>query len=498
MAGQWTWRRGLGRALVLAGLLAAGGAAAATHYVAPTGSKDGDGTRAQPYSLTHVLNALKLAPGDEVVLLDGVYALGSAGVTISSIGTYEKPISYRAEHRHQAILDGSVLLDGWAPAPGLEGVWQRRVDKVPARLLVNGDGLVPTTSTWRRDGKETLDEGMFASEAAPADAPAKDELAGKPPPGKFLLLIRPWARQAPKEAFATETTVLNVSGAFNIVDGLLLRRGGTGVRVGGTQVHAYKPVGIYQELSGLANNAFGSFNIVRNCIIRDMVGQGMTSNESRFNLIEDNVIYNAGMGQGDHGIYISQGAENLTLRRNVWWRTSGGAIHIYSGTGVDSPRDIVVEYNIFGPDKRNRCFPLANRKSCALYIWGGYRYAGGNRITHNLILGPYDRAISLHKCSGNVVAYNVFLGSDGATLQFGTTMGNVVANNIIEYGPGAAAAPGAMEIPAGYVSFLDEALGGLSLFRNNVYLPRGAEGKALPAWEPTGRVAAAELFVGLV
>jgi len=229
---------------------------------------------------------------------------------------------------------------------------------------------------------------------------------------------------------------------------------------------------------------------VRHCIVRDTPGQGMASNESRFNLIEDCVVYNAGQGQGGHGIYVSQGAENLTLRRNIWWRTAGGGAHIYSGTGTDSPRNIVVDHNIFGPDKRNRCFPLANRKSAALYVWGGHRHAGGNRITNNLVLGPHDRAISVHRCSSNIITNNVFLNSDGAPLQFAETFGNVIANNIIEY------APGAPNCPEGYANFLDEEQGILlSVFRNNLLLPRGGKGFEAPAYMLASRVAAADPFV---
>jgi len=475
-------RQGELRAVCLAFAMALAAAAqAATLYVSPDGTPQGDGSREKPFGLATIPQE-KLKPGDEVVFLDGVY---KSPLNISSIGSEKAPITYRAENRHKAILDGGTPVAGWKRAAGLEGVWECRLEKAPERFLVNGEGLIPSTSRWRRDGKQTLDEGMFACEKIEADPNALDEKKGG-----FVAHIRPWAGEEPKEVFALAGTVVHVGGAYNIVDGFLLRRGVYGVGLGGKLVHTYKQeAGPYLDVSGLVHNSYGSFNIVRNCIIRDMMGCGMASNESRFNLIEDCVIYNAGMGQGDHGIYISQGAENLTLRRNVWWRTSGGAIHIYSGSGIDSPRDIVVEWNVFGPDKRNRCFPLKNRKSAALYVWGGSRWAGGNRIVHNLVLGPVDRAISMNKCSFNLVANNTFLGSDGAPLQIGSGFGNLIANNILEYAPGDETHPG------GYVNFLDEANGpALSICRSNLLLPRGDGGKEIPAWMAASKVASESPF----
>ena len=457
-------------------------AAGKTYCVAPDGKPEGDGSREKPFGIQDLLKAVKLEPGDEIVFLDGVYGLTGSGINVTTFGTAEKPITYRAENRHKAILDGGTPIAGWQKVAGREGIWEARVERVPRLLLVNGDGIQPVRTRWRRDGKETLDEGLYAVE----------KLEG----GGAVVLVHPWAGKEPQEAYGLSNGLMNVSGAFNVVDGFLLRRSGHGIHLGGKLVHTYrmKP-GIYQDLCGLVHNLYGSFNIVRHCIVRDTPGQGMTSNESRFNLIEDCVIYNAGNSQGCHGIYISQGAENLTLRRNVWWRTSGGAIHIYSGSGIDSPRNIVVEYNIFGPDKRNRCFPINNRKSTALYIWGGRRWAGHNRIAHNIIIGPYDRGFSMHKCSHNVIAHNIFLNTDGAPMQFGSGYGNLIANNIVEYSPGGEG-DGFQTRPAGYHSMLNADLTtGLSLFGNNLLLPRGDGGKTLPAYERNSRVAAADPFV---
>jgi hypothetical protein len=159
---------------------------------------------------------------------------------------------------------------------------------------------------------------------------------------------------------------------------------------------------------------------------------------------------------------------------------------------------MVIERNIFGPDKRNRCFPIKNRKSAAIYVWGGYRWAGNNRITHNLIFGPCDRGISLNKCNFNLVANNVFLNCDGAPIQIGSGFGNVVVNNIIEYGIGGEETEAVQKRPSGYVffAFEDPAPVALSLFRNNLLLPRGDLGKEIPDFITHSRLAAADPFVG--
>lgn len=172
---------------------------------------------------------------------------------------------------------------------------------------------------------------------------------------------------------------------------------------------------------------------------------------------------------------------------------SGGAVHIYSGSGIDSPRAIVVEYNIFGPDKRNRCFPIMNRKSTALYIWGGRRWAGYNRIVHNIVLGPSDRAISMHKCNFNLIANNIFLNTDGAPIQIGSSYGNIIVNNIIGYSPGSQE-PGAQPCPSGYI-YAGEGAISLSHFRNDLLLPRNHKGAEVPEYFRASKLAGSDPFV---
>ena len=50
----------------------AAAAQAATLYVAPNGTPQGDGSREKPFSMAGIPQE-KLKPGDEVVFVDGVY-----------------------------------------------------------------------------------------------------------------------------------------------------------------------------------------------------------------------------------------------------------------------------------------------------------------------------------------------------------------------------------------------------------------------------------------
>lgn len=235
---------------------------AATYYVSPTGIKSGNGSREKPFSIGHVLQAVKLEPGDEVVFLDGLYELAKigGGLSIRSTGTEHKPVIYRAENRHKAILDGGVLLSGWKKAISDKPIWECLVDKAPSsdRLLVDGEGLLKTDSPWRRDGKTALEEGMFAVESIKE--------------GGAMIRMWPWGGREPKEAYSVIENLVDIGGSFNIVDGLLLRRGINGVGIGGRQVHVYRlDKGDYFDISGLGNNLFGSFNILRNCIVLDIL-----------------------------------------------------------------------------------------------------------------------------------------------------------------------------------------------------------------------------------
>jgi len=143
----------------------------------------------------------------------------------------------------------------------------------------------------------------------------------------------------------------------------------------------------------------------------------------------------------DHGIYASGNCHDTTLRRNIWWRIAGGAIHAYSGgEGIDAPARITIEYNIIGPDKLGRCWGGAyehpyNDRSAGIYLYGGKRWAGCNRVVRNLIFGGHARGITVARSSHfNLIAHNTILDIDEYTIQTHLTMGDLIANNIMEPG----------------------------------------------------------------
>ena len=78
------------------------------HYVAPNGSDANDGSAGRPFAtIQKAADAAK--PGDTVIVRDGVYtAANSEGcaVVVECSGTAEQPITFRAEHKWRAVMDG--------------------------------------------------------------------------------------------------------------------------------------------------------------------------------------------------------------------------------------------------------------------------------------------------------------------------------------------------------------------------------------------------------
>jgi hypothetical protein len=79
-----------------------------TRYVAPGGSDTNDGSKAHPYA-TIQKAAEVVNPGDAVIVRDGVYTDTDGDGNIVSVrrsGTADAPITFRAEHKGKAVLDG--------------------------------------------------------------------------------------------------------------------------------------------------------------------------------------------------------------------------------------------------------------------------------------------------------------------------------------------------------------------------------------------------------
>jgi len=90
---------------------------AATYEVAqrnPQASDDGDGTRERPWK-TISQAAVKVAPGDTVVIRDGTYR---EQVVCKTSGTERAPICFEAAEGAHVVLTGADRLTGWQRAEG--------------------------------------------------------------------------------------------------------------------------------------------------------------------------------------------------------------------------------------------------------------------------------------------------------------------------------------------------------------------------------------------
>jgi hypothetical protein len=87
------------------------------YYIAPDGSDANDGSRSHPFATIQKAADVAKA-GDTVVVRDGVYTHVGAedrAVAVRCSGTAEHPITFRAEHKWKAVLDGmnDTVKYGW-------------------------------------------------------------------------------------------------------------------------------------------------------------------------------------------------------------------------------------------------------------------------------------------------------------------------------------------------------------------------------------------------
>ncbi len=95
---------------------------AETYYVDIHAPAEGTGSRERPFR--HIGDAARIAlPGDEVVVLPGVYR---EYVNPFHAGTEDAPIVYRSAEKRGAVITGAELLSGWKHYEG--EVWTASVD----------------------------------------------------------------------------------------------------------------------------------------------------------------------------------------------------------------------------------------------------------------------------------------------------------------------------------------------------------------------------------
>jgi hypothetical protein len=101
---------------ILAAVLVARPAAAASWYVAPSGTPDGAGTQDSPWDLASALGGKqKIAPGDTIWIAAGTYKhpnrkLGSPGYEVRLAGQEGKPIHVRGASGQRVTIDGGLTV----------------------------------------------------------------------------------------------------------------------------------------------------------------------------------------------------------------------------------------------------------------------------------------------------------------------------------------------------------------------------------------------------
>jgi hypothetical protein len=157
-------------AIVLAVLVAASPAAAATYHVSPSGSDAGDGSAGAPWrTLAHATGS-GLVPGDVVLLQGG--GVWHESLAPRSSGTADAPITFGTYGSGRAVIDGtSVQADGGVVLDGVSNIVIRGLEVrnwhggSNVAYLAGGANIVFDGV----DGHDA-DEGIHSSPAAPTQA----------------------------------------------------------------------------------------------------------------------------------------------------------------------------------------------------------------------------------------------------------------------------------------------------------------------------------------
>ena len=114
------------------------------YYVNSKVKRTGDGSKEHPFR-TISEAALLAEPGDEVLVLPGIYR---EHVDPAQGGTPEKRITYRSVRKGAAVISGAEPVGNWERVKGAPGVWMTRVDNRifgacnPFTTLVRGDWFI--------------------------------------------------------------------------------------------------------------------------------------------------------------------------------------------------------------------------------------------------------------------------------------------------------------------------------------------------------------------
>jgi len=189
------------------------------------------------------------------------------------------------------------------------------------------------------------------------------------------------------------------------------------ITIRGCNVHH---IGRYCDSSSNGHNGITMRNAsnftIENCIIHDIGRYALGEN----GCTPTNEYYK----NHDHGIYISSGSSNITIRNNIFYNCNRGwALHLYP--------DPISNLNVY-----NNTFAYGNMYA----ILGSHIIFGANltnvNIKNNIFTNQYDYAIYNYygTFTNVVISYNICYGGDGAVIDT-PEAGITVSNNITATDP---------------------------------------------------------------
>jgi len=365
--------------------LAASLGQAATWHVATDGNDGNAGDASAPFA-TLARAEVAAAPGDEILLHDGRYHLGRAGLRVETSGEPGRPIVVRAKNPGRVVLTTAWPLEKFEPYKGR--LFRALLDRPPNMAAQDGD---PLHNRWD----------------LPFTGPDDPKIRrGCWHWHKGYFYVWPWDDQDPNQHRITVSFrwIIEIDGSCShrVWEGLIFEHCNYG-------------------LGWKSRDA--RHHTVRNCLFKTGC-QGIGGAPDT--LIEHCTFYNLGPSTWEHGIYDDH--ENTVIRYCHFERIAGGGVHLYK-----APTAATVSYNTFGP-------PMTDRVSTP---GGGqvgiYAFGRGHRIHHNVIYGGHRIGIDL-AASDCLFANNTSVGTTvAALLVAGAQQGTRVEHNVLAAAGGWAA-----------------------------------------------------------
>ena len=340
--------------------------AAIYHVDASRGADDGPGTAAKPFRT--VLRASRsLAPGDRVVIHEGIYHEQIVG---GKSGTADAPIVYEGIDRDKVVLNGSVLVKDWQQT---DSAWTKRglhpITPENAFVMVDEHRLLRKVDSLRE-----LSQGTFF-------------LA---PDGTYF--IRIWDDSNPNTHHRVD--VYEYDFAFNSGD----RWDGTAKRWIVLRTMTIEKYGTYAVSTDAHHPEANSHWELDNIRVRYNNAEGI------FYCLDDWYVHDCEFVRNRvHGCQIN-GARVRFVRNicseNEWFgRSEDGGCGLLIGPDA-SANSCEVANNVFENNGSTDGY------GCGVYLEGRSR---DNQLRNNLVIGGTAAGIAFYGSRGNRVAENVLV-----------------------------------------------------------------------------------------